>query len=191
MKNRTFRNIRVTLMVCITVTLAVVITVFMGYRRTMDEAGGLATAIQEGAGMAISSIRQTAVRNGMTQWRLEAVSAEYLNDEGRAIFTEPSVTFYMENRGAVLMTADTGTVRTDSNDIRVSGDVVVKDQVYVLKTQTLSYDNDGHRFFTDAPVALSSEGFDLRADSASLDMKARRAVLKGNVRGTLSEDVEL
>ena len=89
------------------------------------------------------------------------------------------------------MTAASGTVRTDSNDIRMSGGVVVKDQDYVLKTETLSYDNQERRFFTDVPVAMSGAGFELTADSASLDMKTRRAVLNGNVRGVLSEDVEL
>jgi LPS export ABC transporter protein LptC len=191
MKNRARNRIKLILLGCILVILAGMVVVFQEYRRTMDEAGSLVSAIQDGAGMAISSVRQTAVRNGETQWSLEAASAEYLNDEGRAVFTQPSVTFFMTDRGEVVMTAASGTVQTDTNDIMVSGDVVVKDQTYVLRTQTLEYDNAGHRMFTDDPVAISGAGFDLEADSASLDMKSRQAVLRGNVRGTLSEDVEL
>jgi LPS export ABC transporter protein LptC len=191
MKNKTFKNIKILLFFCIVVTLGAVITVFTGYRRVMNEAESLVSSIQEGAGMAISCVRQTAVRNGITEWCLDAVSAEYINAEERAVFTGPSVTFFMEGREKIVMTAAKGMVRTDSNNISVSGNVVVKDEDYVLKTQALNYDNTGQVFFTDVPVALSGKDFDLTADSASLDMKTQQAVLKGNVKGTLSEDIEL
>ncbi|WP_373497988.1 LPS export ABC transporter periplasmic protein LptC [Desulfococcus sp.] len=191
MKNNFFKNVRIMLLCCILGILAVVVTVFVGYRRGMNEARGLAPSLQDGAGMAISCVRQTAVRNGVTEWCLDAVSGEYINAEARAVFAAPSVTFFMEGRGKVVMTAATGTVQTDSNNIRVSGDVIVKDQDYVLKTQTLHYDNGEHLLSTDVPVAFSGADFDLTADSASLDMKSRQAVLKGNVRGTLSESLEL
>lgn len=191
MKNNFFKNIKIMLLLCILAILAVVITVFTGYRRVMNETGGLVSSLRDGAGMAISCVRQTAVRNGVTEWCLDAVKGEYINAEARAVFTAPSVTFFMEGRGKILMTAAKGIVQTDSNDISVSGDVTVKDEEYVLKTQTLNYDNGRHLFFTDVPVAFSGGDFDLTADSASLDMKSRQAVLKGNVRGTLSESLEL
>jgi len=191
MKNKTFKRITIILSLCIIVMLGVMITVFTGYRRVMNEAESLVSSIQDGAGMAISCVRQTAVRNGVTQWCLDAVSAEYNNAEERAVFTGPSVTFFMEGREKIVMTAAKGMVQTDSNNISVSGDVVVKDDTYVLKTQRLNYDNAGQMFFTDVPVALTGTDFDLTADSASLDMKTQQAVLKGNVRGILSEDIEL
>lgn len=191
MKNKKFNNIKLMLFLCIVVMLGAVITIFSGYRRVMNEAKGLASSIQEGAGMAITCVRQTAVRNGVMEWCLDAVSAEYINAEDRAVFKGPSVTFFTEGRGNITLTAEKGTVLTDSNNISVSGDVVVKDNDYVMKTQALNYDNGVRVFSSDVPVALSGRNFDLRADSASLDLKTQQAVLKGNVRGTLSEDIEL
>ena len=191
MKNKTSKNIKSLLLLCIVVTLGAVIAVFTGYRRMMNDTAGLAASIQDGAGMAVSCVRQTAVRNGIMEWSLDAVSAEYINAEDRAVFTGPAVTFFMEGREKIVVTAEKGMVRTDSNNISVSGDVVVKDEDYVMKTQALNYDNGVKVFSTDVPVALSGKDFDLRADSASLDLKTQEAVLKGNVRGTLSEDVEL
>ncbi|EPR38889.1 protein of unknown function DUF1239 [Desulfococcus multivorans DSM 2059] len=191
MKNNTFKKIKVILLLFITITLVAVIAVFTGYRHLMDEEESLVSTVQEGAGMAISSVRQTAVRNGMLEWSLNAASAEYLNAENQAVFTLPSVTFFMEGREEIVMTAAKGTVRTDSNNISVSGDVVVRDATYELRTEVLNYDNAEHRFFTNLPVVLSGAGFDLTADSASLDMKTRQAILEGNVKGILSEDIEL
>lgn len=191
MNNPIFKNIKILLLCCILVILAVVAAVFVGYRRVMNEARGLAPSLRDGAGMAISCVRQTAVRNGVTEWCLDAVSGEYINAEARAEFTAPSVTFFMEDGGKIVMTAARGTVRTDSNNIRVSGEVVVQDQEIVLKTEALNYDNARRLFFTDVPVALSGAEFDLTADSASLDLKSRQAVLKGNVQGTLNESLEL
>lgn len=191
MSNPIFRNIKIFLLGCILAILAVVATVFVGYRRVMNETGGLTPSLQNGAGMAISSVQQTAVRNGVMEWSLEAVSAEYIDTEARAEFSAPSVTFFLEDGGKITMRAAKGTVRTDTNNIRVSGEVVVKDQEIVLKTEALSYDNARRLFFTDVPVALSGAEFDLTADSASLDLKSRQAVLKGNVRGTLNESLEL
>jgi len=191
MKNNTFKQIRVMLLLLIVVTLVAVIAVFTGYRRMMGEAESLVSTVQEGAGMAISSVRQTAVRNGIMEWSLNAASAEYLNAENRAVFTMPSVTFFMEGREEIAMTAASGTVRTDSNNISVSGDVVVKDKAYVLRTESLSYDNAEHLFFTNHPVTFSGAGFELTADSASLDMKTRQAIFEGNVKGILRENIKL
>ena len=81
--------------------------------------------------------------------------------------------------------------RSDTNNIRVSGEVVVQDEEIVLKTEALDYDNARRLLFTEVPVALSGAEFDLTADSASLDIRSRQAVLKGNVKGTLNESLEL
>lgn len=191
MNSPILKNIKILLLGCIIVILVVVAAVFVGYRRVMNEAGGLAPSLQDGAGMAISSVRQTAVRNGVTEWSLDAVSAEYINAEARAEFTEPAVTFFLEDGGKITMTAARGTVRTDTNNIRVSGEVVVQDEEIVLKTEALDYDNARRLLFTEVPVALSGAEFDLTADSASLDIRSRQAVLKGNVKGTLNESLEL
>ena len=191
MKNQIFKNVKIVLLLCIVVTVVAVIVVFAGYRRVMDEGASLVSSIQDGAEMAISKVRQTAVRNGVTEWRLDAVSAEYLNAENLVVFEGPSVVFFKGGGENVVMTAVKGLIRTDSNNIRVSGDVVVKEDDCILKTESLSYDNEGRVFFTDAPVALSGAGFDLTADSASLDMRRQQVVLKGNVRGILSENIEL
>jgi len=179
------------LLFCIVLTVGGVIAVFTGYRRVMNQAGGLVSSIQDGAGMAISCVRQTAVRNGIMEWCMDAASAEYLNAENRAEFISPAVTFFMEGRDKIMLTAEKGTVRTDSNNISVSGNVVVKDADYVLKTEALKYDNADQMFLTNTPVALSGTDFNLTAESASLNMKSRQAVLKGNVRGTLREDIQL
>jgi len=184
-------KIRIVLIAVMVLAVCAVIFIFSGYRQMLETAAPLVTALEDGSSMSISSVKQVATRDGITEWSLDAASASLVNGEKEAVFQKPSVIFYMKNQEKVRLTAEKGVVQTASNDIKVSGDVILQDSLYIIRTAALTYLHSERRFTSDVPVRITGSGFDLSADSASLDMKERKAVFRGNVKGVFSEGLSL
>ena len=87
--------------------------------------------------------------------------------------------------------ADRGYLQTESNDIQVEGDVLVKNGTYRIETRALNYNHKLRRLHTDDRVKVSGEGLSLSADAASVDLNTRKSEFKGNVKGVLSEGMLL
>ena len=188
---KTSKRIKILLCLAIFATLCGVLSVFAGYRRTLNKSGDMASFIQDGVDMAIGSIRHTATRNGVTEWRLKAASASLLNARHQALLQEPAVTFFTQDRKEVMLTARQGKVETSTNNIEVTGDVVMENDGYRLETRALNYEHNRRIFSSDTPVRITGKQFDLSADTASFDLKERQAVFKGHVKGTFGEGLSL
>jgi len=175
----------------ILVSVGIILAVFVGQRRQPDPNANSAPPAGKEASMSIAQVQQTATRDGFTEWRLQASSATYLAEEKKAHFRKVSVTFFLKDGNEVLLTADEGMLKTDSNDIEVSGNVVVKSREYRMETQALGYQHEKRLLFSKAPVKISGEYFDLLADGMSVDINRRQARFNGNVRGNLDERAAL
>jgi LPS export ABC transporter protein LptC len=122
---------------------------------------------------------------------LEAGSARYLNAKKQGIFQELSVTFFLEDGKEVSLTADHGILSTDSNDMTVSGHVVVKNENYRLETEKLYYEHGQRMLSSETPVSISGAAFEFMADTVSFDLNTRKALFEGNVEGTFGEHATL
>jgi LPS export ABC transporter protein LptC len=171
--------------------LAGLLAAFAGLRFWEDAADDLGPAIQSEVGMAASRVKQTAIRNGVADWRLDAAGAKLTENGELAVVDRPEVVFFMESGENITLTANEGRLRTGSHDLRVSGDVVVRDQAYRLETQELQYQHEARRLISETPVTLSGEAMTLEADRAELDLEAGRATFQGNVKGTFGDDFPL
>lgn len=183
----TNQKLKLFLIAVIGLSLAGVIAIFAGYRQLTSDPGAVLSALEDQANIAIGTVRQTATKDGKTQWRLNARSARYINAEKKAILEKPAVFFYLKDQSDISLTAREGVLKTDSNDIRVQGGIVMKGQGYELTTETLWYEHGPRRLHTDTPVAITGKGFRLAADSMSVDLDTRQTLFKGNVRGNFAE----
>ncbi len=181
------RKLKLFLIAVIGLSLAGVIAIFAGYRQLTSDPGAMLSALEDRANIAIGTVRQTATKDGRTQWRLNAQSARYINAEKKAILEKPAVFFYLQDQTDISLTAQQGVLKTDSNDIRVQGEIVMKGQGYELTTETLWYAHGQRRLHTDTPVAITGKGFKLAADSMSVNLDTRQTLFKGNVRGSFGE----
>lgn len=185
------RNIKAALALVMVGALVVVISVFVMYRRGADEVRDMIASVQPGADISISSVQHVATRDGKTEWRLNADSAFLMDQKKEAVFESPSITFFTENRQQVHLTALEGSVMTDSNDIEVHGDVVLKSDEYRMETQKLNYQHEKRVFSANVPVHINGSEFDLQADSVSFDLKKNQAVFQGHVKGSFGEGISL
>jgi LPS export ABC transporter protein LptC len=122
---------------------------------------------------------------------LEASSVNYIVNKNQAIFQDLFITFYLKDKSQVYLTAKKGILNTESNDMEIFGDVVVKNSTYRLKTENLFYRHNRRIIFSKVPVTVTGVAFDLAADSMSLNLNTNKTMFEGKVEGTLREVIKL
>jgi LPS export ABC transporter protein LptC len=101
------------------------------------------------------------------------------------------VTFFIDDTSEITLEADKGILNTDSNDIEVSGNVVVINKEYKLLTERLNYANDKRVLYSTAPVTISGPNVDLAADTISFDLNTQKVTLEGSVETILDNNLTL
>jgi len=185
------KKLKILLVAFMLFAIGTIIAIYIGYRQISKAPELLVSKLQEGAQMSLGKIRQTSIRDGKKEWSLEADSARYLNSENKVILTGIAVTFYLENNQEAYLTAKQGVLKTDSNDIEVAGDVVIKNEDYRLETEKLTYTNDDRIIVSKTPVVITAKSGDLAADSMAVDLNTNTVQLEGNIEGTIVEGISL
>lgn len=171
--------------------LAATVIVFIGYRRASRNPQTLLALVQKNADMKLNKIRQTAMKNGIREWRMEAESATLVEKQKTMLLIHPDVEFFMQDGDNVHLTADRGTIYTDSSRISVSGQVSATTSRYRFQTESLNYDPEKRELRADTPVDISGQAFTLNANRMALDLESNITRFEGGVEGTISEDLQL
>lgn len=177
------KKLKLFLMLIILVVLGITASVFVHYRRSSEETEEVVTNLADDATLKVGRVRQTQTKDGKKEWFLDAESVKYANTNKEAVFKNLAVTFYLEDEKEVSIQADKGVLKTQKQDFQVSGNVVVKNDLYKLKTENLNYQHKDRFFSTKTPVEVSGAPFNLKADSMSLDLNTKISKFEGNVRG--------
>jgi LPS export ABC transporter protein LptC len=179
------------LLTVIVLALAATVSVFIGYRRMTKSSDLLLDLVKKEADMQLSKIHQTAMKNGIREWRLDAESATLLEKKKTMLLTRPDVEFFMNDGDNLHLTADQGTIATDSSHLHVTGQVSANTSLYRFWTDSLDYDPTTKELRADTPVTISGQSFTLRADSMAMNLETSITRFEGGVEGTISEDLQL
>ena len=190
-KNHNHKKLKLILLSVIFVGLGVTLAVFISHRRMSGKEKNIVSDIRNNANISIGKAHQTATRNGIKEWNLDAASVNYMVKKNQAIFKDLSITFYLKNKTEVYLTANKGILKIDSNDMEILGNVVVKNSIYRLKTENLFYRHNQRIIFSKVPVKVSGAAFNLVADSMSLNLNTNKTMFEGKVQGTLREIIRL
>ncbi len=191
LENYNPKKLKLILISVILITLGTTIAVFVSHRRVLDEEENIVSGIQSKANISIGKAHQTATRNGIKEWSLVAASVNYIVKKNQAIFRDVSVIFYLKDKTKVYLTANKGILNTDSNNMELFGNVVVKNVKYRLKTENLHYKHNKRVIFSKVPVIITGGAFDFAADSMSLNLNTNNTMLEGKVEGTIDESIRL
>jgi LPS export ABC transporter protein LptC len=175
------KKLSIILLIVILLAIGTVVTVFVGYRHISNAPEMLISSIKDGANLSLGKIRQTATRDGKKEWSLEAGSAQYIENEKKAVLKDLFITYYLKDNREVYLNADNGVLNTDTNDIEFSGNVVIKNEDYRLETEKLNYEHQRRFIFTNDPVHISGDAAEVSAQSLTYDLTANKIVLTGNV----------
>lgn len=144
-----------------------------------------ATATADGSSMVIEGIQQTAARDGVTEWILNARTGRFVPAEKKFLLTEPHVTFFRSDGQRFYLTARSGVVATDSHDMEAEGDVVIWNDRYRIRTEQIRYMHADRVIASDRPVAITADRRQMTAAAGTVDLKANRVRLEGSVRGEI------
>ena len=190
-RNHNHRKLKLFLFSFILIALGITLAVFITHRHFLEKKDNIVSAIQNKANIAIGKAHQTAIRNGIKEWSLDATSVNYIVKKNQAIFRDLFVTFYLKDKTQVYLTANKGILNTDSNDMELFGNIEVKNSTYRLKTENLFYRHNKRIIFSKVPVKVTGTTFDLAADSMFLNLNTNKTTFEGNVEGILSESIKL
>jgi LPS export ABC transporter protein LptC len=188
-RNKNPKKLKIFLLSVILITFGIILSVFISHRRSFNNHEKPVSSIQNEANLSIDNVHHIATRNGIKEWTLDAASAYYINAKKQAILQDLSVTFFLKNKKKVYLTANQGILKTDTNDIEVTGSVVLKNEHYRLKTEHLHYKHNKCIIFSKAPVKITCDTLNLSANAIFYDLNTNKTVLDGKVEGTFSENI--
>ncbi len=175
----------------IILTVSFTVVAFYNYRRIAANPEELLSSIPGNANLTIGEIHQTATRDGIKEWVLHAASAQYIESKKQVMLEELNITFFLKDQQKVFMTAAQGILYSDSKNMEVAGDVVVKNANSRLITEQLLYNHQNRLLLTKTPVEIIGESYKIVADSMSMDLNTNKTILEGKVKGTFSETFSL
>lgn len=186
MANRT-QQLKIILGTVMILALAAVAAVFIHFKHGDSPPSTALPSAAAKAIMSLARVHQTATKDGVVQWEMDADSAELDSESGRMRLKAPHVRFFLADGTQVVLTAAQGTLNTRSNNMQVQGNVQVQNGRYTLITEKLAYQHGDRILRADAPVQIVGQAVDLRADTMTYDLKTDRAHFSGRVKGTVYE----
>jgi LPS export ABC transporter protein LptC len=185
------KKLKIFLLATILIVLGGVIGIYIGFQQDSKVSESIPESVEPDATLSIGKIHQTATRKGKKEWSLEANSAHYIDKTSQMVLKDLMVTFFLDDKSEITLAADKGILNTDSNDIEVSGNVVVKNKEYKLLTERLNYAHDKRVLYSTAPVTISGPSAHLAADTISFDLNTKKVTLEGSVETTLDNNFTL
>jgi LPS export ABC transporter protein LptC len=163
--------------------------IFFFFGRIMDTSPTLTDIqIDSDAALKLNLMKQVSKKNGITEWELEAATATLMKEQDQAVLTDVTVLFYTEDNKKVLLTSDQGVLDTKTHDMTFAGNVIVRHQTYVLKTDKLHYKKKPHIIHSDVRVRLEDMFSVMEADTMKIALNRNIIIMQGNVKGNFSEN---
>jgi len=181
------KTLRLAVLVIGCTALAAAVVVFVGFRVMTAGKDRSPVVLPKGIDMALGSIDHTATQDGRKSWQLKAKAGQLQRASSLLALKQVKLVIFMENGQQVTVSADEGALDTASNDIEVSGDVVVINQGNTLSTARLNYAHQRQVITTDVPVHLTNGDSSVAADTMVYELNAGRAEFRGKIRATMGQ----
>jgi LPS export ABC transporter protein LptC len=137
--------------------------------------------------LSLKQINYTETRDGKRHWTLVADSADHTVKDGTTRIENIHMTFYDEESGDVILTAEKGELKSDSREVTVRGDVVVQNpQGYFLYTDSLLYREAERMITTEEPVRMVSEKMEVTGVGMRLHIEDHTLVLLSDIQARLA-----
>ena len=135
--------------------LAVSLVLVIGVFREPEKA--LLKVLSEKTDLQVRDVHFTEVGDSGMKWEVRADTARYQRQDQLAFFEKIAVKLVMKDGATYLLTGDKGTLKTDSRDLEIEGNVlIVSETGDRFTTRSLRYRNADRIISTDDPVEMES-----------------------------------
>jgi LPS export ABC transporter protein LptC len=179
-------NVRNLLAVAIVVlAVALTITVVRNFKGGSPEE--ILESLPRNVDLSLKKINYTETRDGKRHWTLVADSAAHTVEDGITRIENIHMTFYDEDMGDVVLTAEEGELKSGSREVAVRGDVIVNNpQGYALYTESLLYREAERMISTEEPVRMVSEKMEVTGVGMLLDVQDHTLILLSDIQARLA-----
>ncbi len=139
------------------------------------------------ASLVLNTMHQTSIKNGIKEWTIDASSAKLLKNRNKAVLQNVSIIFFMKNSKKVRLSSKHGILYTKTHNMTFSDHVNAKYNGYILKTDTLHYDQKRHIIYSTDHVSIQNNDSVINGDSLFIDLNRGITLIKGNVKGVFNE----
>lgn len=139
--------------------------------------------------IALEGIHHTDIRNGMKYLELDAESGDWQLEENSAYLTMLDATFFEDDGERVFLSAESGTWMRDSNDLEVSGNVVLKNSQCEMQTDDLIFNENEQIFVTESHVEMCCLSLCQEADGMTFSRDTGKFELHRNIRGKIGNGI--
>lgn len=183
MKSRlNLRNLLALAILALAGTLAVVVV--RNYRGSTPEE--ILESLPRNVDLSLQQINYTETSEGKPRWTLVADSAAHSVGEGVTRIENIHMTFYDEQNGDMVLTAESGEMDSASRDVTVRGNVaIVGARELALYTEHLEYRAGERTIRNDRPVRMVTETMEVSGVGMRLDVRNRTLKLLSKVEARL------
>lgn len=185
------RQIKRLILIITVVSILSILGVYFKKRAQKNVNEPVITASEVKADLELNKVRHKATKEGIQQWDLTAKKASYFQDRKQIIFDQIHVTFFLENGKKLNLTADSGILNTETNDIEIKGNIVAIMENRIMKTEELHYLYNQHIIKSNLPIAINAQELSISANGMFLDLKTEQIRFDGNVHGILNQAINL
>lgn len=168
------------------VAAAIVMT---GGDRTGEESDTPGLPALPSQDLTLNNIHHVATQDGVTEWTLDAESAQYQRTEKKTVFRAVTATFFLKGGHKVHLQGDDGILMTETKDMQVSGHVVLDSGAYRLNTEKLTYRHGDRTISTETPVTIKGKLMTAAGGTMSFGLDSESLVLSDGVEAFFSESV--
>lgn len=163
--------------------LVVAMVLVFGVFREPERA--LLKVLSEKTDLQVRGVRFTEVSDSGMKWEVTADTARYQKQDQLAFFEKIAVKLVMKDGATYLMTGDRGTMKTDSRDLEIEGNVViVSEKGDRFTTRRLRYRNADRVISTADPVQMESGPIRVSAVGMILPLDEKKVSLLSGVRAS-------
>jgi LPS export ABC transporter protein LptC len=179
-------NVR-NLLALVILLLAGTLTAVVVRNFRMESPEEMLEALPRNIDLSLKEISYTETRDGARRWTLVADSAAHSMGEGVTRIENIRITFYgPQGQDEITLTARRGVLHTETREVEVSGEVVVKSsRGYALYTEELAYREAERVIRSEAPVRLVSDQAEVTGTGLRLDVEKRTVELLTKVRARI------
>lgn len=189
-KNRKIKT-KIFLSSIIIFSAGVILVIFISNHFTENDLPQQISSFRQKATLSIKNFRYSAYKEGKKAWTINANAAYQMEVEKEELYLleNISATYFKKEGNKVKLSGQQGTLAIETNNIEVAGDVVLKDEIFEIKTEKLQYEHNRNIIRSNEAVHITAEFLDFYAETISIDLHKNEAVLKENVEGNFSGEI--
>ncbi len=134
----------------------------------------------------VKEVKYEELGTAGVKWEIIADTARYLKKENTALFDRVKIKFIMKDGSIYNLSADRGKIDTASNDMELSGNIVIiSDKGDRFKTQLLRFSKKEEQIFTKEPVIMENDFITVQAKGMTLSLKDEHLTLSSSVKARI------